>query len=100
MCGLSTVELQFKFDPWEERIRMQVKFEREEDGRWIAEMPAIPGALCYAPSQKEAAVKVVALALRILADRLGTVKTCQHHLMNYFAFLRERLPFCQTAPSS
>lgn len=48
---------------------MQVEFEREEDGRWIAEIPAIPGALCYAPSQKEAAVKVVALALRILADR-------------------------------
>jgi predicted RNase H-like HicB family nuclease len=52
-----------------ERMRMQVEFEREEDGRWIAEIPAIPGALCYAPSQKEAAVKVVALALRILADR-------------------------------
>jgi len=47
-----------------------VEFDRETDGRWIAEIPALPGALCYGASMEEASRKVEALALRILADRL------------------------------
>ena len=46
-------------------MSMKLEFEREEDGRWIAEIPAIPGALCYASSQPRRST----LALRILADR-------------------------------
>jgi predicted RNase H-like HicB family nuclease len=49
---------------------LQIEFEREEDGRWIAEIPAIPGALCYGATEKEAATNVVSLALHILADRV------------------------------
>jgi len=47
-----------------------VEFDRETDGRWIAEIPALPGALRYGMSKEEAERKVEALALRILADRL------------------------------
>jgi predicted RNase H-like HicB family nuclease len=47
-----------------------VELDRETDGRWIAEIPALPGALCYGSSKDEASRKVEALALRILADRL------------------------------
>ena len=47
-----------------------VELDRETDGRWIAEIPAIPGALCYGSSKEEASRRVEALALRILADRL------------------------------
>ena len=47
-----------------------IEFDRETDGRWIAEIPVLPGALCYGASKKEAERKVEALALRILADRL------------------------------
>ena len=50
-------------------MSMRVEIEREEDGRWIAEIPAIPGALCYAVSKEEALVKVPALALRILPEQ-------------------------------
>jgi hypothetical protein len=50
-------------------MSMRVEIEREEDGRWIAEIPAIPGALCYAASKEEALVKVTALALRILPEQ-------------------------------
>jgi len=47
-----------------------VELDRETDGRWIAEIRALPGALCYGASREEAVRKVEALALRILADRL------------------------------
>ena len=39
-------------------------------GRWIAEVPAIPGALCYGRTQKEALAAIATLTLRILADRI------------------------------
>jgi predicted RNase H-like HicB family nuclease len=47
-----------------------VELDRETDGRWIAEIPALPGAMCYGSSKEEASRKVEALALRILADRI------------------------------
>jgi len=47
-----------------------VDLDRETDGRWIAEISALPGALCYGATKDEASRKVEALALRILADRL------------------------------
>ncbi len=47
-----------------------VEIEREEDGRWIAEVPALPGVLAYGSTQAEALVSAQALALRVLADRL------------------------------
>lgn len=46
-----------------------IETEREDDGRWIAEVTAIPGALACGTSCEEARAKVEALALRILADR-------------------------------
>jgi len=47
-----------------------IEFDRETDGRWIAEISALPGALCYGASREEASRKVEAIALRILADRI------------------------------
>ena len=47
-----------------------VELEREEDGRWIAEVPSLPGVMTYAATRDEAMTKVEALALRVLADRL------------------------------
>ncbi len=49
---------------------LRIEFEREDDGRWIAEIAALPGVMAYGASQKEAQAKVAALALRTLADRL------------------------------
>jgi len=48
----------------------QIEFDREDDGRWIAEITALPGALVYGQSKEEAVRNVEALALRILADRV------------------------------
>ncbi|MDY0061260.1 MAG: type II toxin-antitoxin system HicB family antitoxin [Myxococcota bacterium] len=47
-----------------------IETEREDDGRWIAEVPAVPGALVYGTSREQAIARVQALALRILADRI------------------------------
>ncbi len=49
---------------------MRVEVEREEDGRWIAEVPTLPGAMAYGTSKSEAVAKVEALVLRLLADKL------------------------------
>ncbi len=49
---------------------MNIEVEREEDGRWIAEVPDLPGVMAYGETQEEAISKVEALSLRVLADRL------------------------------
>jgi predicted RNase H-like HicB family nuclease len=49
---------------------MNIELEREEDGRWIAEVPDLPGVLTYGNTRDEAIAKVKALALRVLADRV------------------------------
>ena len=50
--------------------RFIIELEQEDDGRWIAEIPTLPGALCYGVSKENAERNVEALALRILADRV------------------------------
>jgi len=47
-----------------------VEVDREDDGRWLAEVPDLPGVLVYGKTHAEAVDKVQALALRVLADRL------------------------------
>jgi predicted RNase H-like HicB family nuclease len=49
--------------------RMKIEIDREEDGRWIAEIPDLPGVMVYGASRDEAISKAEALALRVLADR-------------------------------
>ena len=46
-----------------------VDFEQEEDGRWLADIPELPGVMAYGKTRRDAEVAVVALALRVLADR-------------------------------
>jgi predicted RNase H-like HicB family nuclease len=49
---------------------MRIEIEREGDGRWIAEVPALPGVVVYGGSELEARAKAEALAFRVIADRL------------------------------
>lgn len=49
---------------------MRIEVESEDDGRYIAEVTSIPGAMVYGATAKEAILKVEALVLRILADRI------------------------------
>jgi predicted RNase H-like HicB family nuclease len=49
---------------------MKVEVEREDDGRWIAEVPVVPGAMAYGNSKDDAVAKVETIVLRVLADKL------------------------------
>ena len=51
-------------------VNLKIETEQEEDGRWIAEIPELPGVMVYGASRDEAVSRVKALALRALADRL------------------------------
>ena len=54
---------------------MKIEVDREEDGRWIAEIPDLPGVIVYGVTQQEAVSKAEALALRVIADRLDHGET-------------------------
>ena len=47
-----------------------VEIEREDDGRWMAEVVALSGVMAYGSSREDALARVEVLALRVLADRL------------------------------
>lgn len=49
---------------------MRIEIEREEDGRWIGEIPALPGVFAYGATAAEARARTEALALRVIADRI------------------------------
>ncbi len=55
-------------------MRFQFDIEREADGRWIAEIPEVPGALAYGTTIEEAKAKAYALALYAIADDVETSK--------------------------
>ena len=50
---------------------MSIEIEQEVDGRWIADIPELPGVMTYGATKQEAVAHVEALALRVLADRAG-----------------------------
>lgn len=50
--------------------RFTIEVEQEQDGRWIAEVLELPGVMTYGESPEDAMIKVQALALRVVADRL------------------------------
>jgi predicted RNase H-like HicB family nuclease len=49
---------------------MVIETEQEDDGRWIAEVPELAGVMVYGSSEEEAILKVKAIALRVIADRI------------------------------
>ena len=52
------------------RRGMHIEVEPEEDGRWLTEVPELPGVMVYGATREEAVARVKALALRVLANRL------------------------------
>ena len=51
-------------------MQLTLEIEREEDGRWLAEVPQLAGTLAYGATAAEAMSKAEVLALRVLAERI------------------------------
>ena len=51
-------------------MKFSIEIEREDDGRWLAEIPELPGVMAYGASAEEAMGRAEILALRVLAERL------------------------------
>jgi len=51
-------------------MHFTIEHEQEDDGRWLAEVPELPGVMAYGATAQEAMAKAQALALRVLAERL------------------------------
>ena len=49
---------------------LTIEVDQEIDGRWFAEVPELPGVMCYGRTRQEAIDHAQALSLRVLADRL------------------------------
>jgi predicted RNase H-like HicB family nuclease len=64
---------------------LKIESERDDDGRWIAEVPALPGVLAYGANEMEARAKVQALALRVIADRLDHGEPLPREIAAVFA---------------
>lgn len=62
-----------------------VEFDRETDGRWIAEVAKLPGVMAYGASKQEARTRVYAVALRTLATRVedGSTPVSVSRLFGY-----------------
>jgi predicted RNase H-like HicB family nuclease len=64
---------------------IKIEIEREEDGRWIGEVPSLPGVVVYAATEAEARTKAIALALRVIADRIEHGEPVPAEARNLFA---------------
>jgi predicted RNase H-like HicB family nuclease len=51
-------------------MQLTLEYEREQDGRWLAEVPELPGVIAYGATAAEAMARAQVLALRVLAERL------------------------------
>jgi predicted RNase H-like HicB family nuclease len=51
-------------------VPLTIAIEQEDDGRWLAEVPELPGVLTYGQTRQQAIERVQVLSLRVLADRL------------------------------
>jgi len=56
-------------------MHFKIEIEREDDDRWLAEVPDLPGVMTYGKSRDQAMAHVQTLALRVLADRLDHAET-------------------------
>ena len=53
-----------------EGMKLTIRLLRETDGRWIGEVPELPGLLVYGATPEEATLKAKALALRVIAEEI------------------------------
>jgi predicted RNase H-like HicB family nuclease len=63
---------------------LRIETEHEDDGRWLAEVPALPGVLSYGDTDAQARAKATALALRVIAERVENGEALPRELAGMF----------------
>lgn len=63
---------------------LSIEIEREDDGRWIGEVPELPGVLAYGQTELQAKAKVTALAFRVLAERIENGEMMPINVRDFF----------------
>ncbi len=66
----------------ENQTQFRIELEREDDGRWIGEIPSLPGVMAYGATRADTLAAVQALALRVLADRLEHGEAVREELLH------------------
>ena len=64
---------------------LKIEVEREEDGRWLAEVRALPGVLVYGDTEAAARAHAVSLARRVIADRIDNGESLPEEAEKLFA---------------
>ena len=64
---------------------LKIEVELEADGRWIAEVTTLPGALAYGTTEAEARSRVAALACRVIADLIEHGEPVPEAARDFFA---------------
>jgi len=57
-------------------VNLNIEYEQEEDGRWLAEVVGLPGVLAYGDTVDEAMIKAEILALKVLVEKLEQEESC------------------------
>ena len=57
--------------PMRRRLTYTVEFDREDDGRWIADVPVLPGCMAYGRTRAQAVARVRKLAAAVVADLMA-----------------------------
>ena len=66
-------------------MQLTIETEREDDGRWIAEVTELPGVMTYGQSREDAMRRAKALALRVVAEEMEQGESSAKHTTIRFA---------------
>ena len=76
---------------YEERVKLTIDLDREEDGRWIAEALELPGVMCYGETRDEAVSNTERLAIEVIAERFAHGELASSALNVAFSVSEEQL---------
>jgi predicted RNase H-like HicB family nuclease len=76
---------------YHEGVKLTIELDREDDGRWIAEVIELPGAMCYGKAREEAIGNAERLAIEVIADRIAHDELPSSALAVSFTVPDERL---------
>lgn len=78
-------------ESYDERVKLTIELDREEDGRWIAEALELPGVMCYGQTRDEAISNAERLAIEVIADRIAHGEMASAALAVSFSIPDEQL---------